>query len=315
MDSKKKRTENLLLLVGVILIIVAGVVVIQPKPAVVKEASGSYQLTSDINLLDQLRNNSLYGNNRTLENPGVIYNNITKNLSALFVISYSNSNAEKASVQYEYTVFIQSSDPSWQYRSFSRIGALNVTSGSQNDLESHINVSSNLSIARGINSQLGVSSAGTYSIYFVLSVSSSIGTSSSNMTLTIGNPTDNLNGPLNSPVSGSYFTNVVDPGKIIIPLGLEYAYLILSAGLLLAAVSLYMIISSLPRKSYVEKFKEENKGNIIMLNSGPPEGSIEVKSTEDLMRMAAFIERPVFVNENRIFVEMDGKTYFAEIRK
>lgn len=300
---------------GVVLIIIAGIVIIQPKPVLVKEATGSYLLNTEVGLVDRLKNNSLYGNNTTLENPSVIYNNITYNMSTIFFIQYSDTNLSQTTVGYTYSVFIESSSPSWQYLSYTRTGNIKMNSGNTVYIEPSINVSRNLTIAKKINGQLGVISPGAYSLYFVLTVTSSIGTDQSNMTLALGNPTDSLNRPQDTPLTGSYFKNVVDPGRIVIPLNIEYSYFILAAGAIATGISLAMIISTAPRKSYIEKFKEENRDNVIVLKSGPPENAIEVNSTDDIMRMAAFIERPIFLNGNIIFIEMDGKVYFAEIRK
>lgn len=315
MDSNGKWKRNSLLAVGVVLIIISGIVIIQPKPVLVKEATGSYLLNTEIGLTDRLKNNSLYGNNTTLENPSVIYNNITDNMSTIFFMQYSDTNLSETTIGYTYSVFIESSSPSWQYLSYTRTGSLKMNSGNTVYIESSINVSRNLSDARKINGQLGIISPGAYSLYFVLTVTSRIGTDQTNMTLALGNPTDSLSRPQDTPLTGSYFKNVVDPGRIVIPLNIEYSYIILAAGAVATGISLAMIISSAPRKSYTEKFKEENRDNVIVLKSGPPENAIEVNSTDDIMRMATFIERPIFLNGNIIFIEMDGKVYFAEIRK
>jgi hypothetical protein len=71
-----------------------------------------------------------------------------------------------------------------------------------------------------------------------------------------------------------------------------------------------------PRKNdYVKKFRKDNSGDLIELDTGPPEGSIKVIDTDDLMKMALITESPVFIHENLIFTELNGKTYYSEIKK
>ena len=103
------------------------------------------------------------------------------------------------------------------------------------------------------------------------------------------------------------------PGKIIIPLNRDISYPLIFVAAILLGSFVYLVMPSRPDP--VQKFKNDNRENLIELSVGPPEGSIPVKSADDLFRMATFVERPVFIFNDIVFIEIDGKTYYSEIKK
>lgn len=312
MEKNKRNRILIFALLAAALMSVSLVVIIQPQPRTVKEAYGSYSLDPSMDLIDRLRNNTLYGNNSELTNPSTIYNNITSNLSMSLLIYFQDTNLPKSSVFYNYTVTVISSNPSWSHVSYFHSGSVTIDSGYSYRIPLNVNISSNVSFGKKINEELGFGDSGTFSLLFGVALSSSIGTATGNMTIAIGSVTDQVTGPSYSDLSGAIFKNVEIPGRIIIPLKVEYAYPILAVSAILFALAGAQVERK--KKSYVEKFKAENHDAIVELASGPPQGSIEVKSPRDILRMAVLLEKPAFFNENYIFVEMDGKTYFAEIR-
>jgi hypothetical protein len=312
MEKNKRNRILIFALLAAALMSVSLVVIIQPQPKTVKEAYGSYSLDPSMDLIDRLRNNTLYGNNSELTNPSTIYNNITSNLSMSLLIYFQDTNLPKSSVFYNYTVTVISSNPSWSHVSYFHSGSVTIDSGYSYRIPLNVNISSNVSFGKKINEELGFGDSGTFSLLFGVALSSSIGTATGNMTIAIGSVTDQVTGPSYSDLSGAIFKNVEIPGRIIIPLQVEYAYPILAVSAILFALAGTQVERK--KKSYLEKFKAENHDAIVELASGPPQGSIEVKSPRDILRMAVLLEKPAFFNENYIFVEMDGKTYFAEIR-
>ena len=312
MDRKRRNRMLIFAILAAALMSVSLVVIIQPQPKTVKEAYGSYSLDPTMDLIVRLKNNSLYGKDSELVNPTTIYNNITSNLSISLSMYFQDTNLSRSTVFYNYTVTVISSDPSWSHLSYYHSGTMNVSSGDSYGINMGINVSSNVSFGREINQELGFGSSGTFSLLFGFTLSSGIGDASGNMTLAIGSVTDHVSGPAYSDVSGAIFRDDIMPGRIIIPLKTLYAYPILAASVILFAFAGTQIERK--KKSYVDKFKAENHDAIVELASGPPDGSIEVRSPRDILRMAVLLEKPAFSHGNTIFVEMDGKTYYAEIR-
>jgi len=298
---------------AVILLAVAVVVLVQPQPTLVKEAYSSYYLESDLSVVDALKNNTLYGNNVSLTDPGVIYNNITKGIFVQLVLDYIPSTANDSEISYSYSVTLLSASPSWHKLSYELNGKMNATSDTQKDIMFPVNVSSNVSFGNSINRELGYTSGYSYSLLFQALATSSYGSSSSNVTLNLGSVTDGISGPSDSPLSGTLYRNATIPGKVIIKLPIDYAYVLMAAGV---ALIIYPA-STVKRKKPdpVRKFKHENADNLIEVAVGPPEDAIEIARTEDVFKMASFVERPVFSHEDRIYIEIDGRTYFAEIKK
>lgn len=312
MEKKKRNRILIFALVAAALMSVSLVVIIQPQPKTVKEAYGSYSLDPSMELIDRLKNNSLYGNNSELVNPSTIYNNISSNLSMYLYLYFEDTSLSRTTVIYDYTVTVISADPSWSHISYSRRGTLNLSTGNTYKIPMDVNVSSNVSFGRKINQELGFGDSGTFSLLFDFTLSSGIGNAGGNMTLAIGSITDQVTAPAYSDVSGTIFKDVVLPGRIIIPLKIDYAYPILAISVILFGLAGTQIERK--KKSYVEKFKAENHEAIFELAAGPPEGSIKVKSPRDILRMSVLLEKPAFSHDNFLFMEMDGKTYYAEIK-
>ncbi len=298
--------------VAVALLAVAGVVLVQPQPRIVKEAYSSYYLESDLSIVDALRNNTLYGNNVSLNNPGIIYKNITKEIYIQLYLEYDPP-AANSSVSYSYSVTLISTNPSWHKVSYESAGRLNTPSAMQKVITFPVNVSSNVSFGNSINRELEFNSGFSYALLFRASAISPYGVSSSNVTLSLAGVTDGVSGPFDTPLSGDLYKNATIPGKVIIRIPVSYAYVLIAAGIAFLAYP----AATVKRKGAdpVRKFKRDNADNLIELTVGPPEDAIEISRPDDVFRMAAFVERPVFSHENRIFVEIEGKTYFAEIKK
>ncbi len=299
--------------VGIIILVIALIILIQPYPREVREAYGSYSMNTEMTLSDQLRNNSLYGNNTTLSNPPLIYNNITRDLYVNVDVSYLNSQVTNSQIEFSYSVYVVSSNPSWEKGVYYSQKLINVTSGYSSSFVIGVNLTSNLTFGSNINRELGFSSGSSYSVFILSREISNLGVSDSNLTIAIGGATNTVTGPSDTPVSGTYFKDAVIPGKIIIPLSRDTSYPLLLIVAIIFGFFAYLIRPEKPDP--VEKFKRDNRENLIELAAGPSEESIKVKSTDDLFRMAAFVERPVFIFNNIIFIEIDGKTYYAEINK
>ncbi len=309
----KKSKSTVLAVVGIIILAVALIVLVQPRPRDVREAYGSYSLDTRMTLVDQLRNNTLYGNNTNLTNPSVIYKSISKNIFIDVNVNYFNSQGLSERLYYSYSVYVISSNPSWEKLSYSTDKVFNATSGFSDSFVMRINLTSNVSLGSEINDQLGFTSGSSYSINIVSQAKSNLGLADSNLTIAVGGTTDSVTGPGDAPLTGSYFRNAVIPGKIIIPLSRDISYPLIFVGAILLGSIAYLVMPSRPDP--VQKFKNDNRENLIELGIGPPEGSIPVKSTDDLFRMATFVERPVFIFKDIVFIEIDGKTYYAEIKK
>ncbi|MEM0156506.1 MAG: hypothetical protein QXN26_00375 [Thermoplasmataceae archaeon] len=298
---------------AVIILAVAGVVLVQPQPRLVKEAYSSYYLQSDLSIMDSLRNNTLYGNNVTLINPGIIYNNITKGIFIELHLEYIPPEGTDSPISYSYSVTLLSTNPSWNKVSYQSTASLNISSKPQKNIMFPVNVSSNVSFGNSINRELGYNSGYSYALLFMATAISAYGTSSSNVTLSLAGVADRISGPFDSPLSGALYKNATIPGKVIIKLPVNYAYLLIAAGI---ALLIYPATTVKRKKAdVVRKFKRDNADNLIEVNVGPSEGAIEISRPEDVFRMAAFVERPVFSHDDIIYIEIDGKTYFAEIKK
>lgn len=308
----KRNRIIIFTLLAAALMSVSLVVIIQLPPREVKEAYGSYSLEPKIDLVDKLKQNPLYGNNSELINPSVIYTNITSNLSLELYLYFFDTNLSSSTVSYNYTVMLRSSDPSWTHVSYFRTGAVEATSGDFKPMAVGLNVSSNVSLGEKINQELGFGNSGTFSLLFNFNLSSNIGRANENLTLALGSVTDTIAGTSYSNLTGTLLKNAVIPGRIIIPLDKVFAYPLFAVAVLFLGIAATQIERR--KKSYTEKFKAENHEVIIELKSGPPEGSIEVRSAADILRMALLLEKPAFSNSNLIFLEIDGKTYYAEIR-
>ena len=309
----RKAVRLALALFASVLVIIALIVVFQPGPRSVSETDGSYSMSSNLNLVDQLKDNLLYPNNTSLDDPSVIYTNITSNLTVNLTVYYYDSMENISSVHCVYHVFVISSDPAWTKETYTSTCALNVTSDKSSSLIFSINVSSNITKGKEIDSELGYSSSGAYAIEITDVASSQIGSSYSNLTIGVGSSVDTLTGPNDIPLNGLFSKNIIVPGRTIIPLGVIYAYLMVGIG---ASVVIYLLITMEPRKNdYVKKFRKDNSSDLIELDSGPPEEATRVLDNNDLMKMALITESPVFIHENIIFTELNGKTYYSDIRK
>jgi hypothetical protein len=190
---------------------------------------------------------------------------------------------------------------------------MNASSNATKDLIYPVNVSSNVSFGNSINRELGYTSGYSYSLLFQALATSPYGSSSSNVTLSLGSVTDGISGPSDSPLSGTLYRNATIPGKVIVKLPLDYAYALIAAGIALLIYPAATVKRKKPDP--IRKFKQENADNLIEVTVGPPEDAIEIARTEDVFKMASFVERPVFSHEDRIYIEIDGRTYFAEIKK
>ncbi|MEM0136027.1 MAG: hypothetical protein QXU18_12515 [Thermoplasmatales archaeon] len=311
---EKKAIKLMLALAAAIFLIIAMIVIFQPGPKSVREEDGSYSVSSNMNLVDHLKNNLLlYPNNTTLNDPPYIYTNITSNLLVNLTLYYYNSIQNSSTINCTYRVFIISSDPSWSKETYTSLDTLNVTSGKSYNLVFGVNVTSNITLGKEIDGQLGYSSSGPYAIEISDITSSRIGLSYSNLTLDVGTTTDILTGPNNLPLNGVFSKVTTVPGLTIIPLELIYAYLMAVLGILVVT---YLALTMEPsNKDYVKKFRRDHSGDLIELDASPPEGAIKVIENEDLMKMALLIESPVFVHDNIIFTELNGKSYYSEIKK
>ncbi|MCL4340555.1 MAG: hypothetical protein M1431_00440 [Candidatus Thermoplasmatota archaeon] len=309
----KKSKSTAIGVVGIIILAIALIVLVQPRPRDVREAYGSYSLNAGMSLVDQLHNSTLYGNNTTLTDPSVIYNSISKDVLIDVNVNYFNSQGSSEQIYYSYSVYVISSSPSWEKLSYSTDKVFSATSSFSYSFVMRINLTSNVSLGSEINDQLGFTSGSSYSINIISQAKSDLGSSDSNLTIAIGGATDSVSGPGDAPVTGSYFKNAVIPGKIIIPLSRDTSYPLIIIAAILLGYSAFLVMPSKPDP--VQRFRRDNRENLIELGVGPPDGSIPVRSTDDLFRMATFVERPVFIFEDIVFIEIDGKTYYAEIKK
>lgn len=310
-NKRHKKLQIVLISLAVVALIISLVLFFQTGPKVIQEPSGSYSLSSNLYLQDKLSNNTLYGNGTTLTNPSIVYVSITSNLSLDWQVSYTNSVKNSTAVDYSYYVYLISSSPSWKDETYHFSGSRTASGSAQFSMDLPINVSSNISKGEYINSQLGAPTGSGYSLEFVAVVNSPLGTSNSTITMSIGYPTYSVTGPTDNPISGTYSKYVYLPGQQILKLPAEYGYVFLAT-----AISLFFLgfIVNPPEKTPVlEKFRRANSDNLVELTVGPPEGAIKVKGTEEVFKMAAFVERPVFLYENLIYIEVDGKAYYAEI--
>ncbi|MEM3676179.1 MAG: hypothetical protein QXV22_03880 [Thermoplasmataceae archaeon] len=312
-DRPKRGVILASIAVAAILIAISIVSMVQHQPETLKVPSGSYSVSSDLVLYDVLSNNSLYGNNVTLTNPPVIYQNISKDIVVDLVVSYTNSDGNSTFVQYSYQAYIKSDSPSWSKISYASNGSLDIAPGDSHAFSFPINVTSNVSIAQKVNEELGLPTTSGYSIIISASATSPFGVSVSNLTLSINYRTYDLSGPDNSPVSGEFQKTLYIHGDSILPITRYEGYAILAIGIGVAAYPIAMSVQ--PRSDFVTRFKRTNKENLIEISVAPPDDAIRLNSTDDVFRMATFLERPVFSFGNLIYVNDDGKTYYAEIKK
>ena len=204
-------------------------------------------------------------------------------------------------------------NPAWTEKTYTLSSTVNLTSGSSTSVIIDINVSSNLTTGKEIDSQLGYSSSGAYAIEITDVASSELGASYSNLTIGVGTTADTLTGPNNLPLNGVFSKDTIVPGRVIIPLSMIYAYLVGGIG---ATIAIYLLLTTEPKnRDYVRKFRKDHSGELIELNSGPPEGAIQVMKTDDLMKIALITESPVFVYGSTIFTEINGKSYYSEIKR
>ncbi len=311
--NRKKLIQVILVVFLAILLFLGTAVILQPYPKQVREVSSTYSLSSNLYLNDVLKNNSLYGDNATLINPSTIYSSITKKLYVDANFLYNNPKENSTSVYFKYAVTLHSNSPTWSKGTYVSDGNFNLTNGHQENLYFGIDIASNISEGQAINSQLGVSSGASYSISLSLSTVSSFGYSNSTIDLSIGHVSDSLVGPSNKPFEGYTYSNATIPGYVIIPVVRTYGYLFLGVaapfGIALA------FVTDRKKQNPIEKFIKENSENLVSLKQGPPEDAVRVEKTDDIFKIASFTEKPVFVFNDRIFVELDGKVYYAEIRK
>ncbi|MDS0256996.1 hypothetical protein ApAK_04820 [Thermoplasmatales archaeon AK] len=311
--QRKKRLRTLLVLTAVLVLSLGILTVLQKQPEMIRQPSGSYSLDSHLVVEDVLYNNSLYGSNVTLTNPSTIYQNITKSLIAELQISYTNTRGNATVLYYSYATYVISSSPSWSKETYYFQGKTDAGPGYTESLVFPVNVTSNMSIAERINDQLGQPTSTGYSIFITAYTSSPYGTAKSNLTISVGFRTYSLSGPNSIPVSGYYYSSDLIPGNVIVPIPMVAGYGLLASGIALATSSILIIAP--PRADFITKFKRSNRDNLIEVSVAPPEDAVRLNSTDDVFRMAAFTERPVFAYGNVIYVNYDGRTYFAEIRK
>jgi hypothetical protein len=309
-----RNAKVLFLVIAIVLIAVSTIIIVQPHSKEVKEANGSYYVGTDMILMDSLKNNTLYPNGTILENPSTIYTNITRNIFISESVTFSDTAVSISNVSTTYKVTMLSENPQWSKNVVSIQRNFSISSGTSKKMIFSVNISSNLSEARYIDKELGYNAGvPSISLYISTVTSTAAGSAGSNLTISIGSPTDSIKLPLNVPSSGTYYKNAVIPGKIIIPLPAIYAYSFLVTGV--AFIILGLLTLEYVKPDATRKFLNEHKDVLIQLKAGPPVNSIEVHSTEDVIKMATFVEKPVFIYENLIFIELDGKTYFSEIDK
>lgn len=312
-SPRKRKLRFAFTLFGLILLILALIVLFQPAPRSVKEADGSYSVSSNLNLEDRIKNNLLYPNDTSLDDPSLIYTNVTSALLVNITLYYYNSIGNASTVHNAYQVFLVSINPGWRKETFSSASNITLTSGSFYTELINLNLSSNLSLGREINRQLGYSYSQSYSIEITDVAASRFGTSYSNLTVAAGNLIDTLKGPTNHPVSGIFTNTVIISGERLIPIERTYAYIM---GFVGAALIGFLVLTTESKSSdYVMKFRRENSDYLIELNSGPPDGAVMIIRTDDLIKMALLTESPVYIHGNIVFMELDGKSYYSEIKE
>lgn len=306
-----KRVRIILLTIAVVALALSLILFFQVGPKTVQEVSGSYSLNASMLLEDRLSNNSLYGNNTSLLNPSIIYKSITQSLSMNIQIDYSNSNLTRSTIFYSYNVYVISTNPSWQTEMYHVHGFKNVSGKASFNMDFGLNVSANQTKGEAINSQLNFPTTTGYSLEITMLATSTVGTSNSNLSMSIGNAAYTVTGPKDKSATGTYSTPVSVPGQHIINLP-KYFFIFFAAGAISMFVAAFIVMP--PRKpSPVEKFKRSNAENLIEISRGPPKNAVKVNSTEDIFKIGAFVERPVFLFKNRIYIRLDSVTYYAEI--
>lgn len=313
-EGKKKTILIISIIVGIVLISNGLVIYMEPRQSNESYLVASSSLSSNESIHVQLKNNLLYGNNTTLTNPKQVFLNITKGIFVSYSIYYDSTSIRSTNASLSYTVFLNSSNPSWSRITYSYAGVFNIQSGKPLNMYFNIDPAQNFTLGKEINAQLDVKGNIFYSIW--LKFSSYVNDMNSVSGVLIRNSSDNQYLITLQNDSKSDFINIIGNKLVgkppIIPLNDNFSYVFIFAGLF--AIS-FPFVTFKKNSNDVKKFKNTYKDILVEVNTGPTNTAKYVTKPEDIIKIANIAESPIFINGNKIFIDLNGMEYYSEIRE
>lgn len=314
-ENKKAATilRAVAIAIGIALMTSGAIVFLEPRPRVESVVIGTDMLSCSLGLQVQLKNNLLYGDNVTLTNPPVVFTNITKAMFDTVTLNYSGTSKSPANVSVYYYVILNSTYPEWSKLVYQKSWSEPVSSGQSARMEMNISPTENFTEAGIINSQLNQSKSSIFSIKMLISCY--VGSLVSNSNLTISNTTNNeyvVTGPNSTaPDVFKVTRNEMTGDPPFLPIEKEFSFVLIPVGIGVAALSL---IGMKRKKDRVADFRKEHAEILVELANGPSKDAKRVAKAEDIVKISIITERPLFIFEDKVFIELGGTEYYAELK-
>lgn len=322
MENRKKYSIAILV-ASLVILSVAFLSLAIPKTDQVSQPAGSYTESSSIDVVAQLKPNTLFGTNFTVNHPAQIYSNITDSLNFTESYSYSSTNISTSNVELITTIVVVSTNPSWEKTIYQNTTYRAISDNWPYVTVIPVNVTSALEIASSIDAQLGYSEPDPQITIQV----NTTGTSGSLEPITDGlaltvHPNEYLMSYTDAVLTKTFSETVsVDP-PFYIPIPAIIAYVLIVAAAAALSYPMDFMVRQLnvghPRNDPVKSFlRKVNRSMIIEVTKAPSENAVSIKDPYGILRLANIFESPVFLvrSMSLIYTEKEDKQYYSVIRK
>lgn len=298
------------IIIGVILISVGVFGLVQPAQHTEKEIYAGYSQSIHINVVDYLKHNILYGNISSIMNPSTIYDNITTVITISITISVNSVNNIGA-VNYYVISQLSSATPLWNQTVYTTYHTLSNVSSILYTFTIPINITANITKANMIDEQIAQPQNSAVSLTINAYAQSKLGTANANVSFLAMNNYYVVHISGSHSNNGIYYKYVVIGNKPILNFNTDVYYALIGAGIMILIAG---IVVAMPKPDTLQKFKKGNAEHIIQVSFMPSDNALKVSAPEDILKLASYAERPVFMNKNTIFTEIDGKYYYVVIK-
>lgn len=317
MKRRKGKSARILTfptLVGLLLLIIGIIVLSQSQGEVIKQPYSSYFQVTDLVMKVYLKNNSLYGNDSNLSDPVIIFPSITKNVSLTATFIYYYPGLNKTNVSIKTKAILSSSTPKWNKITYVNSFRELVPCNSNMTFDIPINISANLTTGNSIDQELGQLYVTPFLLNITFSTTSILGTTYSNMSMVLSNYyTVSSFSP--GKISNDLYKLVRTSADAIIPIPKVYGILITVFAVLFLLPVTINYLPQQEKKTYSSRFKKDHADILVELKQPPSGTMIAVSNPDQILKLASFIDRPVLLFGDQIFVEMDGKVYSADLEE
>lgn len=305
-----KKLKLVFIIIVVAFLVLSSFIIIEPREHSKSISETDFTSNLQINVLANLTNNSLYTTS-SLYNPDVVYQNILENMTVYISGNFLSSGPQ--SVIISYSVYIDSTSPSWSKTFYSNITTFEFTdSHTINSIVIPVNLTYLYDQAAAIDGELGYNSApATVGINATVTNINSGAQSSTGMSITQENRQFDISYGAPAGVTGT--VKIMDSyGQkpvLNIPIMYGYAIAAISGVLFVVLVTSYEDIPK--KKSKLEIILQEYSDRIIDIDAMPKGSVVKVDSFTELVKLSDAYHEPLFniKTDNLFFVSHDFRNY------